>query len=82
MTLVTDIDVRLYRQEKARKERRDAKLVEQAKVHYDAVCKAHRLRPLTTNKKGEEKHRHVCACGAPCWGKQCWPCRKTLKKAA
>jgi hypothetical protein len=70
-----DPDVRRYRKEKARKVKRDAKVIAQAKAVYEAMCKAHRLQPLTTSGS-ESRPMKVCACGATCWKGRCRDCWK------
>jgi hypothetical protein len=71
-----DPAIRLYRKEKARKQKRDARKISQAQATYNRLCAEHRLQPLTTSKAGiPSKPGKVCACGAPCWGQTCIGCR-------
>jgi hypothetical protein len=42
-----DPAVRLYRKEKARKQKRDARKIEQARKQYVTVCERQKLRPMT-----------------------------------
>jgi hypothetical protein len=76
MSAATMSPVRMYRLEKARKARRDAKLIATAKVEYDRLCAAHKIMPRATKVQVKHKPDAVCACGAKCWGVRCRSCRK------
>ena len=64
---------RLYLKEKARKARRDAKLIDKARAEYDRLCAAHKIAPRETKAVG----KNVCtSCQQPTFGTVCMACRK------